>query len=76
MQEHENDRTAPHKAVVQPLLHSKRDTATLLSLSVRTIDNLITRKQLPVIRIGGRVMIRAYDIRKFLSQDHTGPYVC
>lgn len=51
---------------IQPLLHTKRDVAALLSLSLRTIDNLITHKKLPAIRVGGRVMIKATDLQQFI----------
>ena len=40
-----------------PLLVSKRDAAALLSLCLRSIDNLIAAKQLPCRRIGKRVLI-------------------
>lgn len=58
--------------VPQPakLLYTKRQAAHLLSLSLRTIDNLISRKQLSVVRIGGRVMIRAIDLQHFVKVDH------
>jgi len=52
------------------LLHTKRETAQLLSLSLRTIDTLISMKRLPVVRIGGRVMVRASDLLKFIKDDH------
>jgi len=56
---------AEHR-VLQPLLYTKRDVAALLSLSLRTIDNLITRKELPAIRVGGRVLIKATDVQQFI----------
>ena len=40
-----------------PLLHSKIEAAAMLSVSARTIDNLIAMKELPVRRIGRRVLI-------------------
>ena len=40
-----------------PLLVSKREAATTLSVSVRTIDNLIAAKQLAVRKIRRRTLI-------------------
>ena len=42
---------------VTPLLHTKIQASAMLSVSVRTIDNLIAAKELPVRRIRGRVLI-------------------
>jgi excisionase family DNA binding protein len=44
-------------SAVMPLLHTKIEAAALLNVSVRTIDNLIAMKDLPVRRIGRRVLI-------------------
>jgi excisionase family DNA binding protein len=55
-----------------PLLVSKRDAATLLSLCVRTIDNLIATKQLPCRRIGKRVLIPYSALVAFVRRDHIG----
>lgn len=41
----------------QPLLLTKRDAAFLLSVSLRTIDNLIAAKRLAVRRLGRRSLI-------------------
>jgi excisionase family DNA binding protein len=55
---------------LQPLLHSKKDAAFLLSVSVRTIDNLLVCKQLRPVRIGSRVMIAATELERFIRRDH------
>lgn len=62
--------TSTQRAQIQPLLHSKRDVAELLSVSPRTIDNLILRKELAVRRIGRRVMITVKELERFLRHDH------
>jgi excisionase family DNA binding protein len=46
-----------HTSPVTPLLHTKIEAATMLSVSLRTIDNLIAMKELPVRRIRRRVLI-------------------
>jgi excisionase family DNA binding protein len=53
-----------------PLLISKRDAAALLSLCLRSIDNLIARKQLPCRRIGKRVLIPYTALVAFARRDH------
>jgi Helix-turn-helix domain len=53
-----------------PLLVSKRDAAGLLSLCLRSIDNLIAGKQLPCRRIGKRVLIPYSALVAFARRDH------
>lgn len=53
-----------------PLLVSKRDAAALLSLCLRSIDNLIAGKQLPCRRIGKRVLIQYSALVAFARRDH------
>ena len=54
----------------QPLLVSKRDAAAMLSLCVRTIDNLIASKELPARRCGKRVLIPFSALQQFAKRDH------
>ena len=59
---------------LQPLLYSKKNAAFLLSLSVRTIDYLIVRKELRAMKVGGRVMISSDELQRFIKRDHpSGP---
>jgi excisionase family DNA binding protein len=53
-----------------PLLVSKGDAATILSLCVRTIDKLISSKQLPARRCGKRVLIPYSALVQFAKRDH------
>ncbi|MBZ5687259.1 MAG: helix-turn-helix domain-containing protein [Acidobacteriia bacterium] len=53
-----------------PLLVSKRDAAALLSLCLRSIDNLIAGRQLPCRRIGKRVLIPYAALVAFVRRDH------
>jgi hypothetical protein len=55
---------------VEKLLYSKQDAAEALSLSVRSIDYLITTQRLPVRRVGGRILIPAGAVRRFAREDH------
>lgn len=47
-----------------PILLSKREAARSLSISVRTLDGLIGSNEIPVRRIGRRVLIA----RRYLEQ--------
>jgi excisionase family DNA binding protein len=55
---------------LQPILISKKDTAVVLSVSVRTVQNLIARKQLPTRRIGRRCMVPYRAVVEFARRDH------
>jgi hypothetical protein len=55
---------------VEKLLYSRRDTAEALSLSVRSVDYLITAGRLPMRRVGGKILIPAGAVRRFAREDH------
>ena len=55
---------------VEKLLYSRRDTAEALSLSIRSIDYLITTGRLTARRVGGKILIPASAIRRFAREDH------
>ena len=55
---------------LEPLLYTKKQAAHLLSVSLRTIDNLIARRELPVRRLGRRVLISRRGLEQFLRTDH------
>ena len=55
------------------LLVTKRDAASALSVSVRTIENLIRGKELAVRKIGRRTLIPAASLEAFARRDHASP---
>jgi len=55
---------------VEKLLYSRRDTAEALSLSIRSIDYLITTGRLIARRVGGKILIPASAVRRFAREDH------
>jgi hypothetical protein len=55
---------------VEKLLYSRRETAEALSLSIRSVDYLITTDRLPTRRIGTKILIPADAVRRFARQDH------
>jgi excisionase family DNA binding protein len=58
---------------IQKLLLSKRDAALALSLSVRTVENLIRRKELTARRVGRRTLVLASSLATFARRDHDSP---
>jgi hypothetical protein len=58
---------------VQKLLYSRRDAAGALSLSVRSIDYLISTGRLPTRRVGGKILVPVADVRRFAKHDHPEP---
>jgi excisionase family DNA binding protein len=55
---------------VEKLLYSRRDAASALSLSVRSIDYLICTGRIPTRRVGGKILIHVTDVRRFAKTDH------
>lgn len=49
---------------------SKSEAAQVLGVSLRTIDRLIALKQLPVRRLGRRVLIPRTVLQDLLRRDH------
>ena len=47
------------------LLLSKQEAARLLGLSIRSLEHLISRKEIPVRRIGRRVLISRAAVESF-----------
>jgi excisionase family DNA binding protein len=53
------------------LLCSKKEAADALGVSLRTVDNLIVRKELTVRRVGRRVLVPAEELNRFAKRDHS-----
>lgn len=52
------------------LLFDKKSAATTLSISVRTLDYLISDRQLATKRIGGKVLIHRDELHRFARGNH------
>ena len=52
------------------LLHTRKQTARQLSLSIRTVDALISSHELKVIRVGRRVLVHKDEIARFACRNH------
>jgi excisionase family DNA binding protein len=53
------------------ILLSRREAARALSISLRTLDSLVSSKQLPVRRIGRRSLIPLAALEQFARRDHS-----
>lgn len=53
------------------LLYSKSEAAALLSISPRTLDNMIALKRITARRVGARVLIPWEAMLKFCKADHS-----
>jgi excisionase family DNA binding protein len=56
--------------VPEALALSKLEAARMLGVSIRTVDRLIALKQLPVRRLGRRVLIPRNSLQSLLRADH------
>jgi excisionase family DNA binding protein len=52
------------------LLFSQKEAASILGVSLRTIQNLVVAKELPIRRIGRRVLVHRKDLETFARRDH------
>jgi len=52
------------------LQYSRKETAELLSVGLRTLDRLIAEKEITVRRIGRRVVITREALAQFTRRDH------
>jgi excisionase family DNA binding protein len=56
------------------ILLSKKEAAELLSVSLRTLERLIRRRQIDVVQVGRRVLIPTKSLAAFAaSGDGSGP---
>ena len=55
---------------MEKLLITKHDAAAMLSVSLRTVDNLIRAKELRPRRLGKRVLFERRELERFARSDH------
>jgi excisionase family DNA binding protein len=60
-----------HADSMEPLI-DRRQGARILGISVRHLEYLITRGQLPAVRIGRRVLLLPEDVRAFIRAHRGG----
>jgi excisionase family DNA binding protein len=54
----------------QILLVSRKDSARALGISLRTLDTLVSRREIRARRIGRRVLFERREIERFAGRDH------
>jgi excisionase family DNA binding protein len=52
------------------ILLNRKEAARLLSVSLRSLDYLIQRRELPARRVGRRVLIPRRALEQFAQRDH------
>lgn len=52
------------------IFHDKRSTAATLGISVRTLENLVSMREITPRRIGKRVLFETREIERFARRDH------
>lgn len=52
------------------IFHGKRETAAMLGISVRTLENLIAMREISPRHIGRRVLFDEKEIERFARRDH------
>jgi len=52
-----------------PELLNKKTGAKLIGVSIRTLDNLMDRGDLPFIRVGRQIKIHPNDLESFISRN-------
>ncbi len=57
-------------ALDEKILVGRREASEMLSIRRRALDYLVANKQLPVRRIGARVLIFVSDLRRISRGDH------
>ena len=58
---------------VRSLLVGRREAARMLSISQRSLDYLVAKRQLNVRRIGARVLISMNELKRYARADHPRP---
>lgn len=55
---------------MEKVLLNKRAAAEALSVSIRTVDNLLAAREIHAVRIGRRILFRLDDLQRFAKRDH------
>ena len=62
-----------HQERVEKLLYDRKSAAHALSISVRSLDYLLSQRAFRTRRIGKKVLIPASELKRFAAADHVGP---
>jgi excisionase family DNA binding protein len=70
MQPSKEVRTSQITSDVRPLLISRPEAARALGISLRMLDYLITRREIPARKVGRRTLIPRLALEQFARRDH------
>lgn len=62
-------RISPPPATTSRLTYSRREAAQLLSISVSTLDQLITRGDIKIRQLGNRIFVPYAELEKIANRD-------
>jgi hypothetical protein len=62
-----------HNERVEKLLYDRKSAAYALSISVRSVDYLLSQRAFRTRKIGKKVLIPASELKRFAAADHFGP---
>lgn len=62
-----------HQERVEKLLYDRKSAAHALSISVRSLDYLLSQRALRTRKLGKKVLIPAGELKRFAAADHFGP---
>ena len=62
-----------HQERVEKLLYDRKSAAHALSISVRSLDYLLSQGAFRTRRIGKKVLIPTGELKRFAAADHFGP---
>lgn len=67
--QHRNPGTIDGTTAFRPLLLTKQQAARMLAVSVRTVENLLAKKQLPFRKLGKRTLIPYAAVAQLARRD-------
>src|SRR6266851_8454933 len=70
-----NENNVRRSSMIDRLLVSKKDAALMLSVSVRTVENLIAVKRLVARKLGRRTLIPRSSIEQLAKRDTPSPAI-
>jgi hypothetical protein len=58
---------------VEKFLYNRREAALSLGMSIRSVDYIISRRDLETRRVGKKVLVTRESLRRFAGADHPKP---
>jgi excisionase family DNA binding protein len=58
------------KKMNEAILISRKDASLLLGISIRTLDTLVSRREIRVRHVGRRILFERREVERFAGRDH------